>query len=164
MTMKHVFKHIFLFPLILLLMVGCHHNGTPTSEATVAKADTGIFVALFNELTFDSLYLVSNLDSFANKDCFMSGVPLDTIYKSLLPDTVAEFINFHLGEDQQYAVGRFQLDDYHEGYLIRHHGEESPSQITLLVYDKKLKKFLGEKLMVAENWETRARRRSSAVC
>lgn len=146
-------KHGILFSLIILFAVGCKNHSVAISEATVMKADTATFKALFKELNFDSLRLVSNYDSFENKNYFLSGVPLDTIYSSLFPDTIRQYgISFNPGLDQQFAVGRFALDQYHDGYLIRHHGEYNASRITLVIYDKKQGRFTAEHIMLAENW------------
>lgn len=152
--MNYIFKHCFLFSLILLLATGCgHHGDSISSDAMVTKADTATFKALFKELHFDSLYVVSAGDSCENKNCFLHGISLDTIYQSLFPDTIRNYaITFSPGEDQQFAVGRFYLDEYHDGYLIRCHGENFTSRIILVVYDKKQAKFLREHIELATDW------------
>jgi hypothetical protein len=151
--MKSAFKHIFLFSLTLLLAAGCGNNNTSKAEASAQpKLDTTTFTTLFKKLNFDSLLLESKGGSAWDTNWILYGKPLDSTYAFMFPDTMLPDFNFGPGEDQQYAAARFDLDADHEAYLVRHHGEEFPSRVALLIYDKKSRKFLNENLEVVENW------------
>ena len=151
--MKLLLKRTILFSLITIIAASCDNRSAPESVANIeSKLDTAAFISFFKKLDFDSLHLENAEGFVSDTDLLLYGQSLDSIYAGLFPDTILSYLNFHHGNDQQYAVGRFDLDPYHEAYLLRHHGEAFPSAIHLLIYDKKSRCFLAEKLEVVENW------------
>jgi hypothetical protein len=149
--MQQLIKLMFL---ILLVASGCHNNSILKSEAKAeSKIDTAAFMSSFKNMAFDSLSVSSEYDSFSNKNYYLTGVPLDTSYKVLFPDSFTDLPQHFMSSiDQVYAVGRFDLDEGYEAFLLRHPGEYSASQITLFIFDKKNRRFAPDNLMLAESF------------
>ena len=152
--MKTLLKHTLLFLLLVTIIEGCNPNATSKTEAgNLIKTDTAAFMAAFKKMNFDTFFVTTNYDSLQNQNYYLYGTALDTGFGYIFPDTIRrDALNFSQNPNETFAVGRFDIDAVYEGYLLRHRGEEFPSSFTLLIFDKKNRRFLGENLEVGESW------------
>jgi|GEM_PF-2577889 len=155
--MKQTLALVIACVLLFTLISSCHTAPAHHTETVAStKIDTAAFITLFKPLKFDSLSLVSNFDSFENKNSLLYGRVIDTIYRDMFPDTIQQLHSYFMhGTDiysAAYALGRFDLDADREGYLLRFPGESYPSKIMLLIFDRQKRKFLDQYLQLAENW------------